>query len=211
MSTIPNGITLHDVVNALAALDSGVPHEFGESTGYYLVEAGKRYPPRAVLGLAARRILGRALGPYDFKGGDKSECFRVLRALGFTIERKNAPAGAGEDWTEDEIRALVEDYFEMLALEKRRAPFNKARQIRILAARLPGRSSGSIEYKYQNVSGVLHDLGFPYIEGYKPARNYQRRLLPDIVLEHMGAEHEQMQEIAVDRGSPFGATANARI
>lgn len=52
---------------------------------------------------------------------------------------------------------------------------------------LPGRSKGSVEYKYQNVSGVLYELGFPYIPGYKPARNYQKRLLPDIVLEYLGS------------------------
>jgi hypothetical protein len=67
--------------------------------------------------------------------------------------------------------------------------------IRALTAQLHGRSPKSIEYKYQNVSGVLDDLGFPYIDGFKPARNYQKRLFPEIVLEHMGAESAQIQGI----------------
>ena len=29
---------------------------------------GRRYPPKAVVGLAAGKITGQTLGPYDFKG-----------------------------------------------------------------------------------------------------------------------------------------------
>jgi hypothetical protein len=107
MSKIPEGITREGVHVAILALDRGDAHEFGDSTGYDLVENGKRYPPKAVLGIAARRILGRSLGPYDFKGGEKSQCFRILRGLGFTIQRKEIAISAGDDWTEDEIRFLV--------------------------------------------------------------------------------------------------------
>lgn len=86
---IPKGITAEDVLNAIADLGRGVPHAFGDSTGYDLVHEGRKYPPKAVLGLAARRLAGRPLGPYDFKGGDKSNCFRILRELGFEITPKS--------------------------------------------------------------------------------------------------------------------------
>jgi hypothetical protein len=195
MSNIPDGITEKDVRDAMAALDRGEPHDFGQSTGYDLVEGGMRYPPKAVLGLAARRILERPLGPYDFKGGEGSQCFRVLRRLGFDIERKANPGGPGEDWTEDEIREAVQDYFSMLRMEREGKPYSKAEHNHALRQRVPGRSKGSIEYKYQNVSGVLFDEGFPFISGYKPARNYQRRLLPDIVLEYLGADEGDVPEI----------------
>ena len=163
MSKIPKGITRQDVLDALASLDRGDPHLFGESTGYDLVEGGKPYPPKAVLGLAARRLLQHPLGPYDFKGGEKSECFRILRNLGFVIEPKQGAVNPGDDWTEDEIRALVEDYFAMLRMDRSGVPYSKAEHNRALQERLHGRSKGSIEYKYQNVSGVLYDEGFPYI------------------------------------------------
>lgn len=39
-----------------------------------------------------------------------------------------------------------------------------------------GRSKGSIEYKFQNVSAVLRDLRHPFVKGYKPAVNYQDSL-----------------------------------
>lgn len=195
MSKIPTEITREDVFDALASLDRGEPHLFGESTGYDLVEGGKHYPPKAVLGLAARRFLEHPLGPYDFKGGEKSECFRILRNLGFVVVPKQGAVKPGGDWTEDEIRALVEDYFAMLRMDRGGVPYSKAEHNRALQERLHGRSKGSIEYKYQNVSGVLYDEGFPYIPGYKPARNYQRRILPDIVLEYLGAGEDDVAEI----------------
>jgi hypothetical protein len=195
MSKIPKGIRRQDVLDALASLDRGEPHPFGESTGYDLVEDSKHYPPKAVLGIAARRIAGHSLGPYDFKGGEKSECFRILRNLGFVIEPKQGAVNPGDDWTEDEIRALVEDYFAMLRMDRSGVPYSKAEHNRALQERLHGRSKGSIEYKYQNVSGVLYDEGFPYIPGYKPARNYQRRILSDIVLEYLGTGEGDAAEI----------------
>jgi hypothetical protein len=54
-------ITREDIEEALAALDRGESHSFGPSTFYDLLERGKPYPPKAVLGLAARRALGRPL------------------------------------------------------------------------------------------------------------------------------------------------------
>lgn len=195
MSKIPKGITRQDILDALASLDRGDPHLFGESTGYDLVEGGKRYPPKAVLGLAARRLLQHPLGPYDFKGGEESECFRVLRGLGFIIEPKPGTVSPGDDWTEDEIRTLVEDYFAMLRKDRTGKPYSKPEHNRALQQRLPGRSKDSIEYKYQSVTSVLHEEGFPFLPGYKRRRLYQRQLILDIVLEHLGAGEDDVAEI----------------
>ena len=49
---------------------------------------GKRFPPKAILGLAARRVRGRILDPNEFSGGVDSKCFAVLRNLGFEIAAK---------------------------------------------------------------------------------------------------------------------------
>jgi hypothetical protein len=195
MTTIPDGITAQDVREALAALDRDTPHQFGQSTGYDLIYGGRRYPPKAVLGLAATRLLGHPLGPYDFKGGEQSHCFQVLRRLGFTIEPKPQAQEPGADWNEVEIRALVEDYFDMLAREVAGTTYSKTVHRNGLMRQLTGRSKGSIEYKYQNVSGVLSDLGFVSIDGYKPAKNYQKNLLPDIVREHLGSNTSQIKAI----------------
>ena len=54
---------------------------------------------------------------------------------------------------------------------------------RALRQHLDGRSHSAVERKHQNVSAVLIELGFPYIDGYKPLGNVQR-LLRDVVREH---------------------------
>lgn len=85
---IPNGIGREHIVAAIRDLDKGAPHAFGDSTGYDVLFEGRRYAPKAVVGLAAGKLTGESLGPYDFKGGLKSKCFRVLQANGFTIITK---------------------------------------------------------------------------------------------------------------------------
>ncbi len=195
MSIIPDGITRDDVLAALGDLDAGYKHQFGESTGYDLLYLNGRYPPKAVLGLAARRSLGGlALGPYDFKGGEKSQCFRVLRDLGFTIIPKSDPVGPGTHWTEDECRSVVEAYFSMLEKEVAGEPFNKAERRRALQSIMPSRTEKSVEFKLQNVSAALQDLGIPFIGGYKPLEHYQA-LLMEVVLEHVGSARLQLERI----------------
>jgi hypothetical protein len=87
---IPDGITREDVLGAIKRLDAGETHQFSDSVKYDLVYGGRRYAPKAVIGLAAERLAGRKLGPYDFKGGEESKCFRILRKLKFQIEPKVA-------------------------------------------------------------------------------------------------------------------------
>jgi hypothetical protein len=101
-------ITREDIEEAIAALGRGDPHTFGPSTFYDLLEGGRRYPPKAVVGLAARRTLGRALRPDEFSGGEESWAFRLLRDRGFNVVRKprNDNASAPETppagvWIED--------------------------------------------------------------------------------------------------------------
>lgn len=110
---IPDGITRDDVLNAIADIDAGVNHEFGPSTGYDLIHEGRPYPPKAIVGLAARRIIGRVLTPYDFKGGEGSRCFRVLRNLGFEVVPKRdavparTPFAVGQEYTRDKIYKIM--------------------------------------------------------------------------------------------------------
>jgi len=86
--SIPDGITRDDVLGALKRIDAGVEHGFGPSLKYDLVFEGRRYPPKAVLGLAAERLAGRILDPSEFTGGESSKSTRILRDLGFVVEGK---------------------------------------------------------------------------------------------------------------------------
>lgn len=72
----------------------------------------------------------------------------------------------------------------MLDMEIRGEAFNKAEHNRNLVQLLSGRTRGSVERKHQNISAVLIELGYPYIDGYKPFANYQK-LLRDVVEERL--------------------------
>jgi hypothetical protein len=80
-------------------------------------------------------------------------------------------------WSRLENEAIVADYLDMLELELRGEPVNKTDHRRRLAPLLSGRSDGSIEFKHANISAALIDLGYAYVDGYKPRANYQDALL----------------------------------
>ena len=87
-------------------------------------------------------------------------------------------------WSRIEVEATVRDYLNMLTLELRGEPFNKAARNRELRARLDGRSRGAVERKHRNVSAVLISLGCPYVDGYKPLGHAQD-MLRDVVREQL--------------------------
>jgi 5-methylcytosine-specific restriction protein A len=115
---IPDGIRPEHIIAAIHDIDAGVHHGFGESTVYDLLYEEHRYPPKAVVGLAAGKILGIPLGPYDFKGGLESKCFEVLEKNGFTIVPKDgsdnghsyAERKQNPDWTRDELIIALNAY-----------------------------------------------------------------------------------------------------
>jgi hypothetical protein len=86
---------------------------------------------------------------------------------------------AGADWSDTEVDLIVADYFEMLRLERAGQPYVKAQRNAALQE-LTGRSRGSIEFKYQNISAVLLKLGMDWIAGYKPMSNFQTALLEGV-------------------------------
>ncbi|WP_338872667.1 HNH endonuclease signature motif containing protein [Myxococcus stipitatus] len=62
-------------------------------------------------------------------------------------------------------------YFSMLAQHQTGQAFNKAAERRLLlAGPLSARTNGSIEFKFQNISHILHEMGRPWLEGYAPGR-----------------------------------------
>lgn len=183
--SIPPGLTQEHVLLTLADLDGGIEHFFGQPTGYELVHNGKRYAPKAVIGLACRYSIGRTLTPDEFSGGEApGQANFVLRKLGFTVARKGEAdeeeKPAYKDWTEQEVALIVADYFNMLEAELLGKPFKKSDHRKVLAPKLLSRSEGAIEFKHQNVSGVLVELGLPYVEGYKPRSNYQGILAKEV-------------------------------
>jgi 5-methylcytosine-specific restriction protein A len=68
--SIPEAVTPESALQAIADLDAGIEHPFNPPTGYELVHDGRRFPAKAVIGLACRSLLGRILLPDEFSGGE---------------------------------------------------------------------------------------------------------------------------------------------
>lgn len=108
-----------------------------------------------------------------------------------------------DSWSGAEIDRIVADYFAMLTDELAGRPFNKAARNRALQEAI-GRSKGSIEFKHQNISAVMLGLGQPWIDGYKPAANFQHALV-DGVLRWLEARPDWLAPDTGARAGP-GAT-----
>lgn len=90
-------------------------------------------------------------------------------------------------WSETEVAATVASYLAMLELELSGDRYNKARENAKLRLQLDRRSKAAVEFKHQNISAVMMELGWIPIAGYKPASNYQS-ILADEVAHQLSGE-----------------------
>lgn len=81
----------------------------------------------------------------------------------------------GTVWSDGELDAIVADYFAMLRAELAGEAYIKSHHSAALMQQI-GRTHRSVEFKHQNISAVLEELGMPWIQGYKPKRNYQNAI-----------------------------------
>ncbi|WP_417350156.1 DUF3427 domain-containing protein [Ferrimonas sp.] len=83
-------LTYDDIQEAIAEYEhlEGNIKSYHQSTGYDLIANNKAYPPKAIFGLAASKHLGQSVLSRHFTGGENSECFDILRALGSKIKPK---------------------------------------------------------------------------------------------------------------------------
>ncbi|MBI2685685.1 MAG: DUF3883 domain-containing protein [Acidobacteria bacterium] len=88
-------------------------------------------------------------------------------------------AKIGTPWQDPELDLIVADYFDMLKAEIAGRPYVKARHCMEIMAQT-GRTHRSVEFKHQNISAVLDELGMPWIFGYIPKRNYQNAIFSAI-------------------------------
>ncbi len=86
----------------------------------------------------------------------------------------------GESWTQAEVDATVAAYFHMLKMQELNQNFVKADIIRKLEAQVSARSYGAIEYKFRNISAILHRIGVQTVTGYKPLQNVQKLLITTV-------------------------------
>lgn len=77
---------------------------------------------------------------------------------------------ARADWTDEELRAAVAGYTEMMRLDEAGTPYVKAHYYRQLAERF-GRVEGAFERRMQNISHLLDERGLRWLSGLKPQEN----------------------------------------
>lgn len=166
---------------------------FGPSRDYLVRDpkTGSLCDSKAIVGAAfAHRHAGAAaLSASEFSGGMQTVVAK-LQALGFEVVR------VGEDWSDDEVRATVQAYFEMLRLDAAGQPYVKAEFNAEVRTKLRGRTKAAVELKFQNISAVLDSLDLPFIPGYKPRGHAQ--LLLRKVIQQLLDQHARDLERVVD-------------
>lgn len=109
------------------------------------------------------------------------------------------------DWTKLEVELIVQDYFNMLEFELGNKSYNKTNHRKILIPLLNSRSEGSIEFKHQNISAALINMGLPFIKGYKPRFNYQKKMLEkgifDYIISHKASLEKKFEKFSDSIGN----------
>ncbi len=92
MNKLPHQLPRQAILAAAHAYDAGVNHAFADSKDYDVIINNRRYPPKAIVGIAASALTCLTFTPADFSGGIKSKCVRLLTDQGFRIVNKNESA-----------------------------------------------------------------------------------------------------------------------
>lgn len=116
----------------------------------------------------------------------------------------------GMPWSREEIEAAVAAYVSMLRRELSGVSYVKSDVVRELQPLVPDRSRPSIERKMQNISAVLDQEGWDWIDGYKPLDHYQRDLR-DVVLGHLAPSHQIAESMTAYEDSALPAPSERRL
>jgi hypothetical protein len=87
---------------------------------------------------------------------------------------RTAPGGpdAGSGWTDAELAACVRAYRELWLGQQSGTKMNKsALRRKVVEADLSARGAGAYEFRMQNISAVMEELGLPIVQGYLPRKN----------------------------------------
>lgn len=84
-----------------------------------------------------------------------------------------------KDWGDEELAAAIDAYNEMTRARAEKKAFSKRETYRNLAARF-GRTEKAFEYRMQNISAVLAEMGLPWLAGLPPASNVGVNVKPRI-------------------------------
>lgn len=155
----------------------------------YVLHVGRAtYDSKAIAAVAFGYQFGiRALTNEECSGGrDRGNAAWALDRLGFHVTGIEHIG-----WWLDEVEPTVEAYFEMFALQRARTHYTKAAYLRMLHEENPRRTYKSYEYKMQNISAVLDELGQKWLSGFAPKLQYQT-LLRYVIQDRLGTAREQV-------------------
>jgi 5-methylcytosine-specific restriction protein A len=79
------------------------------------------------------------------------------------------------DWSDDELAFAIKLYLEMLELERSQQNYRKTDFFKQFCTKFE-RTPKSIEYRMQNISYVLNEMGLSWVAGLKPAKNVGKNI-----------------------------------
>lgn len=92
----------------------------------------------------------------------------------------------GKAWNWLECELVVDLYFRMLEMQVSDQEFVKTQLYSELIPLLNNRNIKSVEAKCQNVSAIMVQYGYPYVNGLKPRWNYQKQLEKVVLSQLIG-------------------------
>lgn len=123
----------------------------------------------------------------EFKVDEDEERTRIFVHWGLPSNEVETRPGLG--WTDEELKASVASYREMMLLEAAGKHYVKAHYYRQLASRF-NRVEGAFERRMQNISYLLESRGLEWLQGLKPQENIGAGIEPRLLafLEELIAE-----------------------
>ncbi|HHX3401758.1 HNH endonuclease [Klebsiella aerogenes] len=136
MKRLPDHLSRECIIEAIRAYDEGIAHQFKDARLYEVEFEGRRYPSKAIVGIAATMVTKTEFTPADFSGGIKSKCVRLLLEQGFKIVQERVD-DAGITPFPDELQTKSE-FVEGAAVQVMVNRYERDRQAREAALRYHG-------------------------------------------------------------------------
>lgn len=215
---MPNLTNLRSPAAVLAAIDECKArgrkdflshYGFGRALEYTLKYQGGEYDSKAIAAVAYGYQEGtHPLRSGQFSGGkSRGAAGWALNRLGFSVD------GIIDDsWRFEELLIVTNSYFDMLSARLADEKLQVGKRVVAIQNALEDagykRTIKAIEYKLQNVSGVLVDLGREWMQGFAPAKKYQAALRY-LVEERLGVGTKETSSIEphmTDQGHALSKT-----
>ncbi|WP_271596125.1 MULTISPECIES: DUF3883 domain-containing protein [unclassified Bradyrhizobium] len=168
-------------------------YHFKPARAYALRYSGGVYDSKAIAAVAFGYQFGTEPLAWDECSGGKvkGNAAWALDRLGFHVTGVRHVG-----WWIEEAEAAVDAYLEMLALHQAGLPFKKKDYHSKLHSQGPSRTAKAYEWKLQNVSAVLQEMGREWLPGYAPAPGFQT-LLRYVLEDRIGREFDSSEAEAI--------------